>query len=153
MSAADSDAMELDSVDPALPPAEENIAGRGDLPLAADDVLVPAGGAFEGQVAITGPTRIEGSVRGSLRGAGDLIVGEKGRIEGRVECESLENAGEIVGPVVVRTRARLAPGARLDGDLRAPIVAFDESAIWNGRALVGAERAGEADDDPTAAQS
>lgn len=103
--------------------------------------LVPQGGAFDGQVAIVGPTRIEGRVRGSVRGRGDLRVGADARIEGRVECDALESDGEIQGPVAVRTRARFGPGARLDGDLEAPIVAFDEDAIWNGRAVVGGSTA------------
>ena len=37
----------------------------------------------------------------------------------------------------VRTRARFGPGARLDGDLQAPVVYLDEDAVWNGRAIVG----------------
>ena len=105
------------------------------------DVLVPFGGKFDGQVAIVGPTRIEGRVRGSVRGRGDLRVGADARIEGRVECDALESDGEIQGPVAVRSRARFGPGARLDGDLEAPIVAFDEDAIWNGRAVVGGSNA------------
>ena len=103
--------------------------------------LVPHGGTFDGQVAIVGPTRIEGRVRGSVRGRGDLRVGSGARIEGRVECDALESDGEIQGPVAVRARARFGPGARLDGDLEAPIVAFDEDAIWNGRAVVGGSNA------------
>jgi cytoskeletal protein CcmA (bactofilin family) len=102
-----------------------------------DGALVPRGGSFEGQVAIVGPTRIEGHVRGSLRGVGDLRIGSEARVEGRVECDALESDGEILGPVSVRTRARFGPGARLDGDLQAPIVSLDEDAVWNGRALVG----------------
>ncbi|MBY0399621.1 polymer-forming cytoskeletal protein [Myxococcota bacterium] len=113
------------------------ISTRSGVSATQDDVLIPLGGAFEGQVAITGPTRIDGSVRGSLRGAGDLVLGAQSRIEGRVECESLMSEGEIVGPVSVRTRARLGAGARLDGDLQAPIVSLDDDAIWNGRALIG----------------
>lgn len=109
-------------------------------------VLIPRGGAFEGQVAITGPTRIDGSVRGSLRGAGDLVIGVGGRVEGRVECEALVSAGEIVGPVEARLRARFEAGARLDGDLRTPLVSFDEAAVWNGRARIG----GDAGDNPGA---
>lgn len=153
MSAADPEATDLESLGQAVGKAEGELSGRSGVPVAEDDVLVPAGGAFEGQVAITGPTRIEGSVRGSLRGPGDLIVGAHGRIEGRVECESLESAGEIVGPVSVRTRARLGAGARLDGDLRAPVVAFDESAIWNGRALIGSDEVAEKGEVPADPES
>jgi cytoskeletal protein CcmA (bactofilin family) len=115
-----------------------------------DGALVPRGGSFEGQVAIVGPTRIEGHVRGSLRGVGDLRIGSEARVEGRVECDALESDGEIVGPVSVRTRARFGPGARLDGDLQAPIVSLDEDAVWNGRALVGGAAADR--DDQSAAE-
>lgn len=110
--------------------------GRGGV---GEAVLVPSGGAFEGQVAVVGLTRIEGSVRGSLRGPGHLRVGPEARIEGRVECESLESRGEIVGPVSVRTRARIGGRGRLDGDLHAPTVLIEDDAVWNGRALVGCE--------------
>jgi len=102
-----------------------------------DGALVPRGGSFDGQVAIVGPTRIEGHVRGRLRGFGALQLGSQARVEGRVECDSLECEGEIVGPVSVRTRARFGAGARLDGDLQVPVVALDEAAVWNGRAIVG----------------
>lgn len=110
--------------------------GRGGVD---ETVLVPPGGAFEGQVAVVGTTRIEGSVRGSLRGPGHLRVGPEARVEGRVECESLESRGEIVGPVSVRTRARLGGRGRLDGDLHAPTVLLEDEAVWNGRAVVGCE--------------
>lgn len=98
--------------------------------------LVPRGGAFDGQVAIVGPTRIEGSVRGSIRGNGDLTVGPGARIEGRVECDALDSQGEIVGPVRARTRARFSAGARLDGDLEVPVMVFEDDAILNGRATI-----------------
>lgn len=114
--------------------------------LSGELALVPRGGSFDGQVAIVGPTRIEGHVRGSLRGSGELYVGTAARVEGRVECDALESDGEIVGPVAVRTRARFGAGARLDGDLQVPVVAFDDDAIWNGRAQIG-ESAGQ-DADP-----
>lgn len=108
-----------------------------------EGALVPRGGSFEGQVAIVGPTRIEGSVRGSLRGPGELFVGSAARVEGRVECEAIMSEGEILGPVAVRTKARFGPGSRLDGDLQAPVVVFDEDAVWNGRAEIGSGAGGD----------
>ena len=128
------DSMDRAAATNETPSVEAGLAQRkptGDL------ALVPRGGSFDGQVAIVGPTRIEGHVRGSLRGPGELYVGSAARVEGRVECEALQSDGEIVGPVAVRTRARFGAGARLDGDLQAPVVAFDEDAVWNGRALIG----------------
>lgn len=126
----------LREADPSLAAEAATVARAAD---GSEAVLVPAGGCFEGQVAIVGLTRIEGSVRGSLRGPGQLLVGPDARVEGRIECESLESRGEIVGPVAVRTRARLGGRGRLDGDLRAPSVVLEDEAVWNGRAVVGCE--------------
>jgi len=128
------DSMDVAAATAVTASAEAAIAQRK---LSGDLALVPRGGSFDGQVAIVGPTRIEGHVRGSLRGPGELYVGTAARVEGRVECEALESDGEIVGPVSVRTRARFGAGARLDGDLQVPVVAFDDDAIWNGRAQIG----------------
>lgn len=134
MSSLDAEAKEIGDEEAGADQREANSAARLSPEVG---VLVPYGGVFEGQVAIVGPTRIEGRVRGSVRGHGDLLIGNAARIEGRIECDALESDGEIQGPVAVRTRARFGPGARLDGDLEAPIVAFDEEAVWNGRAIVG----------------
>lgn len=129
--------LDLDAQDESIADPAEALAGARSNPSRLGDALIPHGGAFEGQVAISGSTRIEGLLRGSLRGTGELQIGSAARVEGRVECDVLESDGEIVGPVSVRTRARFGAGARLDGDLEAPLVAFDDTAVWNGRATIG----------------
>jgi len=102
--------------------------------------LVPKGGEFEGQVAVLGETYIEGSVRGSLRGPGELVLAGSSRVEGLIECEVIASQGEIVGPILARSRAHLADGARIDGDVEAPIVLVDDEVVWNGRARIGLRR-------------
>lgn len=102
--------------------------------------LVPSGGEFEGQVAVLGETYIEGSVWGSLRGPGDLVLAPEARIEGLIECEAIASQGEVIGPIVVRSRARFSGAARLDGDLEAPVIQVEDDVVWNGRARIG-ERA------------
>ncbi|MAG32552.1 MAG: hypothetical protein CL908_16840 [Deltaproteobacteria bacterium] len=101
------------------------------------EALVPCGGVFEGQVAILGATRIEGTVRGSLRGPGELILGRDARVEGVIDCDVLSSRGEVIGPIVARSRVHLAMGARCEGDLEAPVVLIDDEAVWNGRARIG----------------
>ncbi len=99
--------------------------------------LVPADGVFEGQIAILGETRIEGTVRGTVRGSGRLELGPDGRIEGIVECDEVWSHGTIVGPVTALCRVHLYSGALMDGDLDTPRVEVSDSAIWNGVARVG----------------
>jgi cytoskeletal protein CcmA (bactofilin family) len=99
--------------------------------------LVPRGGLFEGQIAVVGETRIDGTVLGSLQGPGNLVLGSHARVEGRIECETVSSRGAIIGPVVVRKLAHLGDGARVEGDLVAPVIEVDGDVIWNGKARVG----------------
>jgi len=98
--------------------------------------LVPRAGFFEGQVAVVGETRIEGTVLGSLQGPGHLALGHQARVEGRVECETVSSHGTIVGPIVARKRVHLGEGARFEGDLVAPAIEVDGDVVWNGKARV-----------------
>lgn len=100
-------------------------------------VLVPAGGAFEGQVAVVGETRIEGTVTGSVRGPGELILGKTGRIEGVIECAAISSQGVVLGPMTARSRVHLGDGARFEGDLDTPSLAIVGDAVWIGLARVG----------------
>lgn len=100
--------------------------------------VVPAGGVFEGRIAIIGETRIAGTVRGSLSGPGRLVIEAGGRVEGPVECDEVRSEGAIIGPIVVRRRFELGPGGLFEGDLESPVVVVADSAIWNGKARVGA---------------
>ena len=99
--------------------------------------LIPREGFFEGQVAILGRTRVEGTVRGSLRGPGELVLGPEARVEGFVECDVLSCRGVIVGPVIARVRAHFGDGAHFEGDLESPTVKIDGDAVWIGVAHVG----------------
>lgn len=99
--------------------------------------LVPHEGVFEGQLVLAGTTLIEGVVRGSLRGSGELVLGPDARVEGVIECDVVTSRGQILGSVVARRCIRLAEGARMDGDLQAPAIEVADDVVWNGRARVG----------------
>ncbi|GEM_PF-5546593 len=99
--------------------------------------LVPKGGFFEGQVALQGRTQVEGAVRGSLRGSGELVLSAEARVEGLVECDVVSCSGTIIGPVAVRIRAYFGDGAHFDGDLDAPRLEIEGDVVWNGIARVG----------------
>lgn len=112
-------------------------------------VLVPEGGVFEGQVALVGETRIDGWIRGRVRGEGRLLLGPRGRIEGVLECDEVDCEGVVQGPIHARHHLRLGPDARLEGDVETPRMEVCLAAAWNGAARVGSRRIGQASPRPT----
>jgi cytoskeletal protein CcmA (bactofilin family) len=102
-----------------------------------EDALVPEGGVFEGQVAVAGPTRIDGTVRGTLRGNGALLIGRTGRVEGQIDCSEVISQGRVVGPITAIDRACLDAGAHFEGDLAAPVLEVHDDALWVGQAKIG----------------
>jgi len=124
------------AIEPAKTGGRPNQSGR-EWANTAVVSLVPREGYFEGLVAIVGQTRIEGTVRGSLRGTGTLVLGPEARVEGAVECDVVSSRGVMIGPVVARIRAHFADGAHFEGDLDAPAVEVDGDVVWNGVARVG----------------
>lgn len=122
--------------------------GRSDAEMAAEAMslstateeappLVPAGGVFEGQIAVVGETRIDGRVQGTLRGPGALVLGPEADVEGPIDCEGVVARGRIVGPVKARACVRLGRGTRLEGDVSAPRIEVDDEARWTGKARIG----------------
>lgn len=114
-----------------------SLSGRfGEFP-DAQDALVPEGGVFEGQVAVAGPTRIDGTVRGTLRGSGALLIGPNGQVEGKIDCAEVMSEGAVTGPIIAEHRACLGSGAHFEGDLTAPVLEVHDEAVWIGRARIG----------------
>ena len=121
----------------AMGAGDKSDQGPGELGDIRDVPLVPREGFFEGMVAILGRTRVEGTIRGSLRGPGELVLGPEARVEGVVECDRVSSRGVIIGPVVARDGAHFGDGARLEGDLDTPTVEIEGDVVWNGVARVG----------------
>lgn len=102
-----------------------------------EEALVPEGGLFEGQIAVAGPTRIDGIVRGSLRGPGSLLIGSNGHVEGQINCAEVVAQGAVVGPITAEQRACLDAGAHLEGDLASPVLEVNDDATWIGKGKIG----------------
>ena len=88
-----------------------------------------------GKLSFAGPTRIDGRLRGELRGADVLVIGESGYVNGTIRAPTLVVLGRVDGDVVGAERVEIGPhgafhgsietralvvhdGAQLDGDCR-----------------------------------
>ena len=75
--------------------------------------------SISGRLSFTGPTRIDGRLRGEVRANELLVVGEDAVVEGVVRAAQLVVLGEVRGDVRGAERVEIAPGGRLMGTVEA----------------------------------
>ncbi len=77
---------------------------------------------------------VEGHVEGNLSLRGDLTVAEGATVTSEaVEAYAVTIAGVLEGDVAASGPVRLAPGARVRGNLKGSAVAIDDGARFSGR--------------------
>ncbi len=101
----------------------------GARPLSA----VGQGLLIEGNVSGAGELMLDGTVRGDVK-VGHLTVGESGNIEGKVEAETIEVRGRIVGSISGK-QVKLQATAYVEGDITHDQLAIDVGAFFQGRCL------------------
>lgn len=94
---------------------------------------IGSGLLIDGNVTGNGDLHLDGAVRGDVK-VGHLIVGESGNIEGKVEAETIEVRGRIVGSIQGR-QVKLQATAYVEGDITHDQLAIDVGAFFQGRCL------------------
>jgi cytoskeletal protein CcmA (bactofilin family) len=87
---------------------------------------------IEGKFTFSGTVMINGRLRGEIHSNDTLIVGEKGVITAAIRAGVVLVSGEVVGNVTGAERVELRGGARVSGDVEAPIVVVDEGVMFDG---------------------
>lgn len=97
------------------------------------------GTRFDGVLSFEGTLRIEGQLAGAVHArTGSLLVGAQARVHARVDVAELVLAGVLVGDVIAQRRVELLPGAQLEGNVTAPLLAIADGGRIAGRCLTGA---------------
>jgi len=98
----------------------------------AAQLLLPVGAEFSGLVALAGPARVDGLLRGEVVGPGPLWIGPRANVEARVETDELDVAGTLRGEIRASRRVALGPTARVRGELHTPSLSLAEGAQLEG---------------------
>jgi cytoskeletal protein CcmA (bactofilin family) len=85
-----------------------------------------------GDLRFSDVLHLHGHIKGRVISEGELIVGEKGIIEGDVEVGILTLGGMLIGNIIAKKKAHFLSTARIRGDVATPILRVDEGAVWEG---------------------
>ncbi|GAB4321018.1 MAG: polymer-forming cytoskeletal protein [Bacteroidales bacterium] len=90
------------------------------------------GTTIKGEIISDGDFRIDGTLIGSIKSKGKIVVGESGSIEGEVECRNADFSGRIQAKVIVAELLSLKATARITGDVITNKLSIEPGATFTG---------------------
>jgi len=123
------------------PPARE----RKDKQMAdnsSEVTIVGAGARLEGNVVSAGSLRIDGQVKGQINADGDVTLSPQSQVEADIRAQNVSVAGRFNGNIVVKDRAHLAKGGRIDGNITSKTLVVEEGGVFHGQSIMDAGASG-----------
>ena len=99
--------------------------------------------AIEGKYTCNGTVMLDAKVNGEITSRDTLIIGARGIVHATVRGVVVVVRGEVVGRVTASERVELKAGARVTGDIEAPVVVVEDGAVLDGHCRMGRGRPAE----------
>ena len=98
--------------------------------------VIAPGNNIEGTVRGPGDVRVEGSVKGAVDISGNLLVAEKGGVDGTISAASVIVAGRVKGDIAAAERIELQPSCKVEGNITAPRILINDGATFDGQVFM-----------------
>jgi len=107
------------------------------------ETIIGSGVKVEGTFVAFGNVTVKGTVSGSIETKNDLRVENGALIEADAKAKNAFVAGAIKGNLKAEEKIKLSESAQVAGDLECKTLSVDEGAAFNGRCVMGGEKASE----------
>jgi cytoskeletal protein CcmA (bactofilin family) len=98
--------------------------------------IVGTGARLEGNVVSAGNLRIDGQVKGQINADGDVTLSPQSQVEADIRAQNVSVGGKFKGNVVVKGKAHLARGGRIDGNITSKTLVVEEGGIFHGQSIM-----------------
>ena len=85
-----------------------------------------------GKLSFNGPSRIDGRLRGEVRGTDMLVIGESGYVNGTIHAGQLVVLGRVDGDVLGADRVEIGPRGALRGNIETRALVVHDGAQLDG---------------------
>jgi cytoskeletal protein CcmA (bactofilin family) len=99
--------------------------------------LIGTGTTITGDIVSNGDVRIDGVLKGNIRGTAKILIGQDGVVEGDIEGQQADIMGRVEGKIVVRELLNLRSNAVIKGDIRAGKLQIEPTVVFNGQCQMG----------------
>jgi cytoskeletal protein CcmA (bactofilin family) len=99
-----------------------------------DDLSILGPGArVKGELEVDGVIKIEGTVDGTVRACGQVLVVKGGKVQGDIFGREVIVGGEVRGGVFADERAEIQATSVINGDITTPQITVLEGGTINGK--------------------
>ena len=95
--------------------------------------LIGNGTTIKGEIIATGDVRIDGTIIGTVKSNGKIVVGQQGVVEGDIMCNSTDISGHVKGTIRVDELTSLKSTSRLEVELYTKQLFIEVGAIFTGK--------------------
>jgi len=112
--------------------------GKSNESIATSINQIGLGTTIKGDIISDGNIRIDGTLEGSLKLKGKLVVGTTGIVDGDVTCQNADISGTLKAQITVSELLSLKATAKLNGDIFTNKLAIEPGANFTGSCSMGA---------------
>lgn len=94
--------------------------------------IIAQGTSIKGDIESDGDFRIEGTVNGTVKARGKIVIGESGRVEGQVVCQSADISGKANIKLEVSELTTLRATCDFAGDIITKKISIEPGAVFSG---------------------
>ncbi len=99
--------------------------------------IIAQGTTIKGDIESNGDFRIEGSIKGTIKVKGKVVIGESGDVEGQVYCQSADISGRAKIKMEVTELTSLRANCNFSGDIITKKISIEPGAIFSGTCQMG----------------
>ena len=90
----------------------------------------------KGNFNSSGNIVIDGVLKGGVKTAGNIYIGDHANITADLEAKSARIGGEVKGNIKIEGRLQIVATAKIFGDIECSLLSIDSGAIVNGKIVM-----------------
>lgn len=104
------------------------------------DTIIGPGTKFEGNIEAIGIVRVDGEFNGDIVTKGDVIVGDKGKVDGNISARNMVVSGNSSANINCYEKLEIRSQGHVNGDITVKSIIIEENAIFNGKCTMRSKK-------------
>jgi cytoskeletal protein CcmA (bactofilin family) len=104
------------------------------------ETVIGANASFKGNMQSDGGMKIDGLYEGKIELAGNLIVGETGKVIADIKAQNVSVSGAVKGTISADGRLEILRTGKVWGDISVASFLIDEGGYFRGKSIMAGEQ-------------